>query len=273
MPEQVIPVGMGGEPGDHRNAEPVQVIRELVQLGTVDAGINQDQPILPAHHDAIGPDPRTLPDPDALGHLSQHRFTVSGISPPGRKRRARSHSLRVTGASRWRWAFANGSIETSVMSRRAARGQPEQREPRDERPGRGQSAGERDDCRRGDDQRQVVGQDHPRDVRIEVCNRVTISGSASTTIDASANASATASRTVAFWQTRPGNRPGRRVLVGIPWRIDPPDTAGWSVINPPRVLDRAGRGLAGGWGSIETGRSRRAGLNEPAHAPLGQTAE
>jgi len=30
MPEQVVPVGMDGEPGDHRNAEPVQVIGELV---------------------------------------------------------------------------------------------------------------------------------------------------------------------------------------------------------------------------------------------------
>ena len=27
---------MGGEPGDHRNAEPFQVIRELVQLGTIE---------------------------------------------------------------------------------------------------------------------------------------------------------------------------------------------------------------------------------------------
>ena len=86
MPEQVVPVGMGGEPGDHRNAEPVQVIGELVQLGTIDAGIDQDQPALPAHHDGIAPDPRTLPDPDAVGHLSQHRFTVSrlsfSLSPP-----------------------------------------------------------------------------------------------------------------------------------------------------------------------------------------------
>jgi hypothetical protein len=81
MPEQVVPVGMGREPGDHRNAEPVQVIRELVQLGTIDAGIDQDQPILPAQHDGIGPDPLTLPDPDAVGHLSQHRFTLSGIYP------------------------------------------------------------------------------------------------------------------------------------------------------------------------------------------------
>ena len=30
MPEQVVPVGMGGEPGYHRDAEPVQVIGELV---------------------------------------------------------------------------------------------------------------------------------------------------------------------------------------------------------------------------------------------------
>jgi hypothetical protein len=42
--------------------------------------IDQDQPILPAHHDGIGPDPLTLPDPDAVGHFSQHRFTLSGIS-------------------------------------------------------------------------------------------------------------------------------------------------------------------------------------------------
>src|ERR1700733_8045818 len=81
MPEQVVPVGMGGEPGEHRNAEPVQVIGELVQLRTIDAGIDQNQPILPAHDDGIGPDPRALPDPDPVGHVSQHRFTVSGMSP------------------------------------------------------------------------------------------------------------------------------------------------------------------------------------------------
>jgi hypothetical protein len=46
MPEQVIPVRMGGELGDHRNAEPVQVIGELVQIGTIGAGIDQDQPAL-----------------------------------------------------------------------------------------------------------------------------------------------------------------------------------------------------------------------------------
>ena len=71
MPEQVVPVGMGGEPGDHRNAEPVHVIGELVQLGAIDAGIDQDQPILPAHRDGIGPDPLALPDPDAVSHLIQ----------------------------------------------------------------------------------------------------------------------------------------------------------------------------------------------------------
>ena len=69
-------MGMGGEPGNHRQAEPVQVIGELVQIGTVDAGINQ----------VINPSsPRTtmalllqyrlaLPDPDAVGHLVQHRI-------------------------------------------------------------------------------------------------------------------------------------------------------------------------------------------------------
>ena len=71
MPEQMVPVGMGGEPGDHRNAEVVHVIGELVQIGTVDAGIDQDQPIFPAHHDGIAPDPFALSDPDAVGHLTQ----------------------------------------------------------------------------------------------------------------------------------------------------------------------------------------------------------
>ena len=61
MPEQVVPVGMGGKPGNHRNAEPVYVISELVQIGTIDAGIDQDQPTLPAHHDGITPDLRALP--------------------------------------------------------------------------------------------------------------------------------------------------------------------------------------------------------------------
>jgi hypothetical protein len=79
MPEQVVPVRMGGEPGDHRNAEPVHVIGELVQIGTGDAGIDQDQPTLPAHRDGIAPDPRALPDPDAVGHLIQHRIIWSGV--------------------------------------------------------------------------------------------------------------------------------------------------------------------------------------------------
>ena len=51
---------MGGEPGDHRKAEPVKVIGELVQIGTVDAGIDQEQPALPAHRDGIAPDIRAL---------------------------------------------------------------------------------------------------------------------------------------------------------------------------------------------------------------------
>src|SRR3954467_15841501 len=49
------------------------------QIGTVDAGIDQDQPTLPAHHDGIAPDPLALPDPDAVGHLIQHPFTLSGV--------------------------------------------------------------------------------------------------------------------------------------------------------------------------------------------------
>src|SRR5262249_31004048 len=72
MPEQVVPVGMRGEPGDHRNAEPVHVIGELVEIGAVDAGIDQDQPTLPTHHDGVAPYPLALPDPDAVGHLIQH---------------------------------------------------------------------------------------------------------------------------------------------------------------------------------------------------------
>src|SRR5206468_6718378 len=48
-----------------------QVIGELVQIGTIDAGIDQDQPTLRTHRDGIAPDPRALPDPDAVGHLIQ----------------------------------------------------------------------------------------------------------------------------------------------------------------------------------------------------------
>ncbi len=80
MPEQVVPVGMGGEPGDHRDAEPVQVIGELVEIGAIDAGIDQDQPTFPARRDDIAKDPLARPDPDAVGHLIQHRFTPSGVS-------------------------------------------------------------------------------------------------------------------------------------------------------------------------------------------------
>ena len=77
---------MGGEPGNHPKAEPIQVIGELVQIGTIDAGIDQDQPTLPAHRDGIAPDPRALTDPDAIGHLIQHRLTLSGTSTPAQSR-------------------------------------------------------------------------------------------------------------------------------------------------------------------------------------------
>ena len=63
MSEQVVPVGMGGEPPDHRNAEPAHVIGELVQIQTVDPEIDQGQPTLPAHHGGIAPDPLDPPDP------------------------------------------------------------------------------------------------------------------------------------------------------------------------------------------------------------------
>lgn len=65
--------------GQRLHAEPVHIIGELVQLGTVDAGIDQDQSTIPAYHDGIAPDPRALPDPDAVGHLVQHRSTLSAI--------------------------------------------------------------------------------------------------------------------------------------------------------------------------------------------------
>src|SRR3954466_7646779 len=40
----------------------------------MDAGIDHDQPVVPADHNRIGPDPLALTDPDAVGHLIQHRF-------------------------------------------------------------------------------------------------------------------------------------------------------------------------------------------------------
>jgi hypothetical protein len=78
---------MGGEPGDHRDTEPVDVIGQPVQVGTADAGVDQDQPVVATHHGGVAPDPLALPDPDAVRHLTQHRFTVSGAflrreSPP-----------------------------------------------------------------------------------------------------------------------------------------------------------------------------------------------
>ncbi len=41
VPEQVVPARMGGEPRDHRNAEPVHVIGELVRIGTVESHLAQ----------------------------------------------------------------------------------------------------------------------------------------------------------------------------------------------------------------------------------------
>ena len=43
-------------------------------------GSTRISPSLAADHDRIGPDPFALTDPDAVGHLGQHR-TIRWISP------------------------------------------------------------------------------------------------------------------------------------------------------------------------------------------------
>ena len=60
MPEQVVPVGMGGEPGDHRMPSR-STSSAAGSTQAIDAGIDQDQPIL-AHRDGVGPDPLALPN-------------------------------------------------------------------------------------------------------------------------------------------------------------------------------------------------------------------
>jgi hypothetical protein len=54
-------------------------IARLVQVRTVDAGVDQDQPTVAAHRDGIAPDPLALPDPHAVRHVSQHSLTPSGV--------------------------------------------------------------------------------------------------------------------------------------------------------------------------------------------------
>src|SRR3954452_16302842 len=71
---------MRREAGDHRGTEPLDVVGELAQIATGDAGIDQDQPRDPAHHGGVAPDPLALPDPDAVSYLSQHRLNLSGDS-------------------------------------------------------------------------------------------------------------------------------------------------------------------------------------------------
>ena len=69
---------MGGEPGDDWNAEPVQIIGELAQIGTMPGStrINPPSPriamVLFQTH--------ALAAADAVGHLIQHPFTLSVIS-------------------------------------------------------------------------------------------------------------------------------------------------------------------------------------------------
>ena len=71
-------------PGKHWKAE--SVISELVQFGTTDAGIKQEQPT-PPHHDSPAPDPPALPDPDAVSHLGQTSVpTLRGVRPAGVRR-------------------------------------------------------------------------------------------------------------------------------------------------------------------------------------------
>jgi len=47
VPEQVVPVGVGAEAGHHLEAEAVHLIGERVELGAVDAGVDQDSPSSP----------------------------------------------------------------------------------------------------------------------------------------------------------------------------------------------------------------------------------
>ena len=49
-------LGNGAVAGDQDN-EPAQVTGEFVQIGTIDAGIDQDQPTLPASCDYVGSRP------------------------------------------------------------------------------------------------------------------------------------------------------------------------------------------------------------------------
>jgi hypothetical protein len=78
MPEQVIPMRMRREPRNHRNAKPIDVISQLVEIRTVDARINQNQTVIATHDDSVAPHPFALPHPDAVGHLLQHSLTLSG---------------------------------------------------------------------------------------------------------------------------------------------------------------------------------------------------
>jgi hypothetical protein len=91
MPQQMIKMRMRREPSNHRNPEPLHIISKPTQLGPANPRIDENQPVLPAYHSGITPNPPTLPYPNPITHLLQHPPNLSGI-PIRRERRAPSNS-------------------------------------------------------------------------------------------------------------------------------------------------------------------------------------
>jgi hypothetical protein len=69
-------MGMGGEPGDPKKAEWVQVLGELVQIGTIDPGIDRESGHPPPHPTWHSSRPTRSTGAERLRHLIEHRSTL-----------------------------------------------------------------------------------------------------------------------------------------------------------------------------------------------------
>ena len=78
MPQHVVPVGMGGEGGDHRQPARLQVVGDAGELGSGDAGIDEQRAVVAADDDRVALDALALMDEHAVGDLLQHGRAHAG---------------------------------------------------------------------------------------------------------------------------------------------------------------------------------------------------
>jgi hypothetical protein len=73
VPERVVPVGVGGEPGDHRLAQIPDAGGQIREFGVRESGVDHEHARVALHDGGRGLDDLALVDEHAVGDLLQHQ--------------------------------------------------------------------------------------------------------------------------------------------------------------------------------------------------------